>query len=131
MDDAPIQINDSPQEEHTMNSIKSRIVGSVRKASVIAALCATATTFAVAGPAHAQPIGNGSGSRGCPVEDEHGNVTYVPAGTVYLLWHCGADGEWHFGTVTNQIAQPKKNVHPIDTPPISPAARARLAKVQH
>jgi hypothetical protein len=114
-----------------MNSITSRITGCARKASVIAALCATATTFAVAGPAHAQPIGNGSGSRGCPVEDEHGNVTYVPAGTVYLLWHCGADGEWHFGWLTNNIAPPKKNVHPIDTPPISAAAQARLLKVQH
>src|ERR1700689_1765400 len=106
MDDAPVQINVSRHEEHTMNSITSRITGCARKASVIAALCATATTFAVAGPAHAQPIGNGSGSRGCPVEDEHGNVTYVPAGTVYLLWHCGADGEWHFGWLTNNIAPP-------------------------
>jgi hypothetical protein len=130
MDDAPVQINVSPQEEHTMNSIKSHIVRSARKAGVIAALCATATTFAVAGPAHAQPIGNGSGSKGCPVEDEYGHVTYVPAGTVYLLWHCGADGEWHFGWAVNAIAPPNQTVQPINTPPISAAASAQLLKVQ-
>jgi hypothetical protein len=37
---------------------------------------------------------------GCPVEDEHGNVTYVPVGSTFSLFHCGADGEWHFGWAT-------------------------------
>jgi len=61
--------------------------------------CATVA----AAPAAAQAVGPTGGARGCPVEDEHGNVSYVPAGTTYLLWHCGADGEWHFGTVTTNV----------------------------
>jgi hypothetical protein len=35
--------------------------------------------------------------------DQESRITYVPAGTAYLLWHCGADGEWHFGTMTTNV----------------------------
>ena len=54
---------------------------------------ATSTTLTPATTAVANPAVN----RGCPVEDEHGNVTYVAPGTVVGLFHCGSDGVWHWG----------------------------------
>jgi hypothetical protein len=111
-----------------MSSIKSSIARSARKASMMAALGATAVTLAVAGPAHAQPIGNGSGAQGCQIEDEHGNVTYVPVGTQVGLFHCGSDGEWHFGWLVNAIAPPEQTVRPVSPPRVSAAAKARLLK---
>jgi hypothetical protein len=39
--------------------------------------------------------------KGCPVEDERGNVSYVLVGTRISLFHCGSDGEWHFGWLAN------------------------------
>jgi len=66
----------------------------------ISALTVVAATLAPL-TALAEPKGGPGGSGGgCPVEDEHGNVTYVPVGTVIGLLHCGADGEWHFGWLT-------------------------------
>jgi hypothetical protein len=84
----------------------SRVASLGRRAGALAAVglaCATVATSSAA----AQPVGpNGPGpGHGCAVEDEHGNVTYVPAGTTYLLWHCGSDGEWHFGTVTTNVVK--------------------------
>src|SRR4051812_40905579 len=60
----------------------------------------TLASAALAPSAFAEPKSGGSGSGGCPVEDEHGNVSYVPVGTVVGLFHCGSDGEWHFGWLT-------------------------------
>jgi hypothetical protein len=60
--------------------------------------------------AHAQPIGNGDAPQGCPVEDEHGNVTYVPVGTRIGLFHCGSDGEWHFGWLTDDMVRSPSSV---------------------
>jgi hypothetical protein len=91
---------------------------------MITAVCATATTLAAAGPAHAQPP---SGSaKGCPVVDEHRNVTYVAPGTIYLVFHCGTDGQWHWGTLTNDLARPPKGDQPIDTPPMIASAPVRV-----
>lgn len=119
-----------------MSSIKSGIARSARKASMMAALGATAVTLAAAGPAHAQPIGNGSGSQGCQVEDANGTVTYVPVGTQVGLFHCGSDGEWHFGWLVNAVAPPEQNLRAVSPPRVSVVAKARLLKahpqlVQH
>jgi hypothetical protein len=122
--DASINSNHFPRRID-MLSITRRISRTVRNASVIAAVCATATTLAAASPAHAQPPANGT-PRGCPVEDEHGNVTYVPPGTIYLVFHCGTDGQWHWGLVTNDVATPPKGDRPIDTPPIIARAGSRV-----
>jgi hypothetical protein len=88
----------------TKINLTSRAASLGRRAGALAAIGLTCATVA-ASPAAAQPVGTNGGARGCPVEDEHGNVTYVPAGTTYLLWHCGTDGEWHFGTVTTNIVK--------------------------
>jgi hypothetical protein len=63
-------------------------------------------------PAFAAPNGDGGGAKGCPVEDEHGVVSYVPVGTVFLLWHCGSDGEWHFGWATTDLTAPTGTLTP-------------------
>jgi hypothetical protein len=89
----------------TKINLTSRAASLGRRAGALAAVGLACATVAAA-PAAAQPVGPTGGARGCPVEDEHGNVTYVPAGTTYLLWHCGADGEWHFGTVTTNVVKP-------------------------
>jgi hypothetical protein len=73
--------------------------------ATLAAIGAAALALLAAPPASAQPKG-GTASKGCPVEDENGNVTYVPEGTTYLLFHCGADGEWHFGWATTNLQKP-------------------------
>ena len=107
-----------------MYSIKSRISRTARHAAMITAVCATATTLAAAAPAHAEPPAGTA--KGCPVVDEHGNVTYVAPGTIYLLFHCGTDGQWHWGLLTNDLARPPKGDHPIDTPsPVIAGAPAR------
>lgn len=108
-----------------MLSITSRISRTARNASVIAAVCVTATTLAAASPAHAEPPANGT-PRGCPVEDEHGNITYVPPGTIYLVFHCGNDGQWHWGLVTNDVATLPKGSHPIGAPPVTAEAGVRV-----
>ncbi len=63
----------------------------------------TLASVTLAPSAFAEPKSGGGGSRGCPVEDEHGNVSYVPVGTVVGLFHCGTDGEWHFGWLTTDL----------------------------
>jgi hypothetical protein len=88
----------------TTINFTSRAASLGRRAGALAALGLACASVAAA-PAAAQAVGPTGGARGCPVEDEHGNVSYVPAGTRYLLWHCGADGEWHFGTVTTNVVK--------------------------
>lgn len=69
------------------------------------------------GVASAQPNNGAGGASGCAVEDEHGNVTYVPVGTVIGLFHCGSDGEWHFGTVTtDRVSTPTGPKAPAKPP---------------
>ena len=64
----------------------------------LVAIAAAALALLMAATAHADTKDGPAGSaKGCPVEDENGNVTYVPAGTHYLLFTCGEDGEWHGG----------------------------------
>jgi hypothetical protein len=68
-----------------------------RLTRALAALAAAGgLALATAGAAHAEPV-RADPVKGCPVEDEHGNVTYVAPGTVVGIWQCGSDGEWHFG----------------------------------
>jgi hypothetical protein len=64
----------------------------------LVAIAAAGLALLTAATAHADTKdGPGGSAKGCPVEDENGNVTYVPAGTHYLLFTCGEDGEWHGG----------------------------------
>lgn len=76
------------------------------------------TMGVLAGPASAEDNGPVGSGKGCPVEDENGNVTYVKPGTQVGLFRCGSDGEWHFGWLTtdNQVVQPPGpppgNTHP-------------------
>jgi hypothetical protein len=88
----------------TKINLTSRAASLGRRAGALAALGLACATVAAA-PAYAQAVDPTGGGHGCPVVDEHGNVTYVPAGTRYLLWHCGTDGEWHFGTVTTNVVK--------------------------
>jgi hypothetical protein len=88
----------------TKINLTSRAASLGRRAGALAALGLACATVAAA-PAAAQAVDPTGGAHGGPVVDEHGNVTYVPAGTTYLLWHCGADGEWHFGTVTTNVVK--------------------------
>lgn len=77
----------------------------------LAAIAAVGLALITAAAAHADVKSGGGGSRGCAVEDEHGNVTYVPVGTHYLLFTCGSDGEWHFGwLITEAKAPPTKGI---------------------
>ena len=80
----------------------------ITKIRTTIAMLAAALTVAVAvapASADAQPI-KGTTVKGCPVEDEHGNTTYVPVGTRIGLFVCGRDGEWHFGwLITERVAQ--------------------------
>jgi hypothetical protein len=86
--------------------------------TIIATLAATLTmglTLVAAGPASAQPK-EGSTPKGCPVEDEHGNTTYVEVGTRIGLFVCGADGEWHVGWLINGRVAPPKPTGPKGMP---------------
>jgi len=76
----------------------------LRRISALAVIGVAATTLAAA-PAQAQPVNGTGAAKGCPVEDEHGNVTYVPVGTRIGLFHCGSDGEWHFGWLTTALVR--------------------------
>ena len=87
------------------SSLRTRAPQILRRVSGLAVIGLACTTLA-AGPAQAQPV-NGTGTaKGCPVEDEHGNVTYVPVGTRVGLFHCASDGEWHFGWFTTDLVGP-------------------------
>jgi hypothetical protein len=94
--------------------------------TIIAMLAATfAMALAAAGPASAQPNGTQK-PKGCPVEDEHGNVTYVEVGTRIGLFVCGADGEWHFGWLITEHVSPTKPTGPKARPeaPVATINRA-------
>jgi hypothetical protein len=88
----------------TKINLTSRAASLGRRAGALAALGLACAVVGTA-PAYAQAVDPTGGGHGCPVVDEHGNVSYVPAGTRYLLWHCGSDGEWHFGTVTTNVVK--------------------------
>jgi hypothetical protein len=80
--------------------------------TIIATLAATfAVALTFAGPAGAQPKGD-TKPQGCPVEDENGNVSYVPIGTRIGLFVCGSDGEWHFGWLVDGRVSPPKPTAP-------------------
>jgi hypothetical protein len=74
-----------------------------RSALITISALALAGASLAPGAAFAEPKQGGGGGRGCPVEDEHGNVTYVAVGTIAGLWHCGSDGEWHWGWFTTDL----------------------------
>jgi hypothetical protein len=83
----------------TMSSLLGRLL-------TLAAIAAASLTLLTAASAHADTKDGPPGSsKGCAVEDENGNVTYVPAGTHYLLFTCGEDGEWHGGWLITGIKQ--------------------------
>jgi hypothetical protein len=69
------------------------------------AVGAVAATLVAAGPAAAQPKGGGT-AKGCPVENADGTTSTVPVGTQIGLFHCGSDGEWHFGWLTTDLVKP-------------------------
>ncbi len=74
----------------------------------LTATLALGLSLTATGPAAAQPVKDSTPSKGCPVEDEHGNTTYVPEGTRVGLFRCGSDGEWHFGWLVNaRVAEPE------------------------
>jgi hypothetical protein len=75
----------------------------LKRSALIGLSALTLASAALAPSAFAEPKGGPGGSRGCPVEDEHGNVSYVPVGTVIGLFHCGSDGDWHFGWLTTDL----------------------------
>lgn len=77
--------------------------------SAIAVMIAAVSFAFAAAPAGAQPKG-GTQSKGCPVEDENGNVSYVPEGTRIGLFRCGSDGEWHFGWLVNARTAPEIHI---------------------
>jgi hypothetical protein len=72
----------------------------------IAAVGAVAAALVAAGPAAAQPKSGTGSAKGCPVEHEDGSITYVPVGSQIGLFHCGSDGEWHFGWLTTDLVKP-------------------------
>src|ERR1700757_4762856 len=80
----------------------------VRRASALAAVGVVAASLAATPLAHADSKNGPPGKPGvgCAVEDEHGNVSYVAVGTVVGLFHCGSDGEWHFGWATTNMVAP-------------------------
>jgi hypothetical protein len=79
----------------------------------IAAVGAVAAALVAAGPAAAQPKGGSGGAKGCPVEHEDGSVTYVPVGSQIGLFHCGSDGDWHFGWLTTDLVKPPTQGGPV------------------
>lgn len=86
----------------------------------VAALTVVAATLAPVA-AFAEPKGGPGPGGGCPVEDEHGNVTYVPVGTIAGLFHCGADGEWHWGWFTTNLATQKLTLTSSQITQLTPA----------
>ena len=67
-----------------------------------AALALSAGAGLLAGSA-AYAVDNGPAGRpgeSCPVEDADGTVTQVPIGTTIGPLRCGADGEWHFPSLS-------------------------------
>jgi hypothetical protein len=95
-------------KETTMFATKTRTAVNTLLARLLTfvAIATAGMTLIGAAPASAQPNGPPTSSKGCPVEDEHGNVFYVPAGTHYLLFTCGTDGEWHGGWAITGIRKP-------------------------
>jgi hypothetical protein len=83
------------------------------RTTIIALALAASTLGSIAGPAMAEDNGPAPHpGEGCPVIDENGNVSYVPIGTRFGLWHCGSDGEWHFGWLTDDhVAPPDTGTH--------------------
>jgi hypothetical protein len=100
-------------------SVRARI-------ATLVAVGAVAGSFLAAGPAHAEPKGGSGGSKGCPVENANGSTTTVPVGTQVGLFHCGDDGEWHFGwATTNIVVKPPVKAGGItSTAPVAVAVRA-------
>ena len=68
---------------------------------------AAALALGNADPAGAEPKKEPK-AKGCPVEDEHGNVTYVEVGTRIGIFVCGANGEWKFGWLITEHVAPSK-----------------------
>jgi hypothetical protein len=87
--------------EATMQTATTRTSMRARVGTLLA-VGAVAATLVAAGPAAAQPKGGGT-TKGCPVENADGTTTTVPAGTQIGLFHCGSDGEWHFGWLTTDL----------------------------
>ena len=95
-------------------TVGARVNRLLRRAAALAATGIACTAMVAAVPAHAQPVGGTGATRGCPVEDEHGNVTYVSVGTQIGLFHCGSDGEWHFGwATTDRLSPPAGSTSPV------------------
>jgi hypothetical protein len=64
-------------------------------------------------PTFADSKGDGGGARGCPLVNERGEVVgYAPVGTLIGLFHCGPDGEWHFGWATTDLTAPTGTLTP-------------------
>ncbi|MEZ5141841.1 MAG: hypothetical protein R2726_04895 [Acidimicrobiales bacterium] len=66
----------------------------------------------------------GKPGQGCAVEDANGKVSYVPVGTQVGLFHCGSDGEWHFGTVTTDLVSQPTGPKGPKVPGAAAASRA-------
>lgn len=81
---------------------QARAVAKGRTAAGLALLGASA--------ANAQPAQGTNKPKGWPVEDEHGNMTYVSEGTRIGLSVCGSDGEWHFGWLITGRQAPQQPV---------------------
>jgi hypothetical protein len=85
--------------------------------ATLAATFAVAVSLVPATAAQAQPKGGTNQPKGCPVEDEHGNVTYVDPGTRIGLFVCGDDGDWHFGWLINgRVVKPTKTIGTVAPP---------------
>lgn len=74
--------------------------------------------------ASADPKGGAPPPKSCVVEnqDAQGNTvstSTVAVGTQVGLFHCGSDGDWHFGTVTTDRVTPPESGHA----PIGPTRR--------
>lgn len=78
----------------------------------LASISAVGLALVAAGPAGAQPVKGTGTSKGCPVEDEHGNTTYVEVGTRIGWLVCGSDGEWHFGWLIDGRVAPDNDGGP-------------------
>ena len=99
---------------------------------VIAALALTVVPFAgvmgiAAHNANAEPNNGGGGTaKGCPMEVD-GKTVIVPVGTTAGIFHCGSDGEWHFGWFTTDRAAPPTTKPPVKTTAVT-ATKAGQAK---
>src|SRR5437763_2615866 len=85
-----------PKQMFNIN-LRNRIISLYGRVLLVAAIGAAGLALLGASAANAQPAQGNNTPKGCPVEDEHGNVTYVSQGTRIGLFVCGSDGEWHFG----------------------------------